>query len=198
MKSLEEPPEYVYWILCTTDPQRLLKTARDRCTQFDFGPLDPDTSLVFIKKIAKKEKADIPESVLNQIIDLAEGRPRTMLGFLSKIIHLDDKAQMKRALKKEALILDDARILTRALMKGDKKGGRWDDVSKILQGLKGLDPEKIRRSVMGYCSSTLLRDDNPRASLILGWFCAQPTYDVGFPLIIQFCYNIVKGENPPL
>ncbi len=198
LKSLEEPPSHTYWILCTTDPQRILKTVRDRCTQFDFGPLDPETAFLYLKKISKKEKAVVPKSVLKQIVDFAEGRPRSMLSLLSKIVHLEDPGSMKRLMKKELAVLDDARILTRALLKGSKKGGRWGDVAEILKGLQNIDPEKIRRSVMGYCNTVLLNGENDRASLILGWFAERPTYDAGFPLITQFCYNIVKGEAPPL
>lgn len=196
LKSLEEPPEYIYFILCTTNPERLISTIPSRCTTFSVAPLDKEESFRFVKKIAKKEKISLPKKIINQIIDLSSGHPRDMLTLLSKVLNLDSLGKMKKVLKAESLE-ESAEVidLCRILMKG-KKGGDWDDVCTILKGLKDKDPEKIRRAILGYSNSVLL-NGNGKGSLILGWFLDKPTYDAGFPLIAQYSFNVFNEIEPP-
>ena len=100
---------------------------------------------------------------------------------------------MMRMIKAENLEENAAIIdLCRALMKGNC----WNDVRKILKGLKTESPETIRQAIMGYANSVLL-NGNSDGALILGWFVYKNTYDAGFPLITQFCYNIDQSIEPP-
>ena len=76
------------------------------------------------------------------------------------------------------------------------KGSPWKEVRELLKGLKEVPPETIRRGIIGYANAVLL-NGNENASLILGWFLYRTTYDSGMALITQFCFNIVKGIEPP-
>jgi hypothetical protein len=78
--------------------------------------------------------------------------------------------------------------LCRALIKGET----WNKVKVILQGLKGQDPENIRRVILGYASSVLLNKEDDRAGLILECF-QEPTYQMGFPQIMLSTYLVIKG-----
>lgn len=197
LKSLEEPPDYVHFVLCTTNPEMLLNTIRDRCTEFQLTTLSKEDTIRLLKRISKKEKKDISKKVINLIYSISEGLPRNSLNLLSKIIHLKSESKMIKMLKTEDL-REDAQIidLCRALMKGGNNGGNWDEVRKILKLLKDKPAEDIRRACMGYAQSVLL-NGNAAASYILGWLVYKPTYDAGWPLLTQFCFNIVKRIEPP-
>ena len=100
---------------------------------------------------------------------------------------------MLEAVKSELL---DQSAAVNELCQAMLKTGEWGKVKKVLQGLKTEDPESIRRQIIGYAGAVLL-NGNESASLILGWFLYKNTYDAGFPLITQFCYNICQGIEPP-
>ena len=197
LKSLEEPPDYVYFILITTNPEMVISTIRSRCTEFTVSGLSKEDTYLLLKKICKKEKAEVGVKIFKKIYSISQGLPRDSISLLSKVIHLETEKKMLRMLQAENLqenaVIKD---LCQELMKGGETGGDWDKVRKILKGLKDKKPEDIRRAVLGYANATLL-NGNGHASYILGWMLYKPTYDSGFPLITQFCFNIVNRIEPP-
>jgi len=194
LKSLEEPPDHVYWILCTTNPEMLIKTIPSRCTQFEVAPLDFKGTAKLLKRVCKGEKKKIDKKVIKKIHQVSIGFPRDSLTLLAKVINLNTTIKMMKMVRAENLEENQAIIdLCRELL---KTGNHWGVIRNILKGLKTEEPEKIRRGIMGYADTVLL-NGNTDAALILGWFVYKPTYDSGFPLITQFCYNIDQGVEPP-
>jgi len=196
LKSLEEPPDYVYWILCTTNPEMLLPTIRSRSTEFRVGPLDLKGTTKLVKRVAKGEKKEVSKPVIKKLHKVSYGMPRDSLTLLGKIINLKSDKKKIKTLKAENLE-ENAEIieLCRALM---AEGSDWDACRKILKSLAKQDilPEDIRRAVMGY-ANTVLINGNEQGSYILGWFVYKPTYDAGWPMITQFSYNVCKRIEPP-
>lgn len=193
LKSLEEPPDHVYWILCTTNPEMLIKTIRSRCVEFQLEPLNETETAKLIKRVMKGENKEIGKKVIKKIHIVTQGFPRDTLTLLSKIINLSTTKKMLKMISTENLE-ENAQIidLCRVLMKGNC----WDKVRDILKRLKTEDPENVRRAIMGYANSVLL-NGNTDGALILGWFVYKSTYDSGWPIITQFCYNIDQGIEPP-
>lgn len=76
LKTLEEPPEHVVFILATTDPQKLPDTIISRCLVYDFGKASESEIKNKLEKIAAKEKIDISAKVLDQIVKNAAGSHR--------------------------------------------------------------------------------------------------------------------------
>src|SRR3990167_8526705 len=73
LKILEDVPNHVYFILCTTDPQRLIPTIRNRCTQLILKPItDLDIRELLIKTCCK-EQQKISTEVGNKIVEVSEG-----------------------------------------------------------------------------------------------------------------------------
>lgn len=78
--------------------------------------------------------------------------------------------------------------LCRALLTGHP----WKKVSGILRGLKDQEAESIRRHVLGYAQSILIKSDNQKAAHILEEFI-EPFYNSGFPGLVLASYSVVKG-----
>ncbi|MEK7764701.1 MAG: DNA polymerase III subunit gamma/tau, partial [bacterium] len=76
LKTLEEPPEHVLFILATTDAQDILPTIHSRCQRFDFHPLGPLTVATHLKKIAAAEGIEIEDSAVALIAKAARGAMR--------------------------------------------------------------------------------------------------------------------------
>jgi DNA polymerase-3 subunit gamma/tau len=187
LKALEDTPSHVYYILATTDPQKLLLTVRNRCTQYTMTVLSDSEMLSLLKSIVKKEGQKLEQEIYDQIIQDSQGHPRNALQILDQVLAADGQDRLaiaKRSAESTNQIID----LCRALL----SKSNWKTVAGILKGLKEEEPESIRRVILGYFSAVLLNGENNRAACILDEFMSN-TYDSGMPMITWNCYKIVKS-----
>ncbi len=86
LKTLEEPPEHVKFILATTEPQKLLPTILSRCQRFDFKKISNADLIKRMKIICKESNLTVTEGALNLIANLSEGAARDALSILERCI----------------------------------------------------------------------------------------------------------------
>ena len=182
LKALEDTPSHVYFILATTDPEKLLPTIRNRCTQFEVKPLTDDEMSILIERVLRAEKTNIPDDAFDAIITNALGSPRMCLVLLDKIISMPEK-DMAEAAAQFAEEASETIALCRALI----KGAPYKALATIVAGLK-QEPESIRRAVLGYCSSILSKADNSRAYLVMTCF-SRNYYDSGKAGLVMSVYE---------
>ncbi len=84
LKTLEEPPAHVIFILATTDPHKVLETILSRCQRLDFKKISNEAIVKNLKQIAEKENIDIDINALNEIATLADGGMRDSVGMLDQ------------------------------------------------------------------------------------------------------------------
>ena len=84
LKTLEEPPENVIFILATTDPQKLLPTIISRCQRYDFTKVRTDQIRDHLLNIAKKENIIIEENAAMMIAVLSDGGMRDALSIMDQ------------------------------------------------------------------------------------------------------------------
>lgn len=89
LKTLEEPPENVIFILATTEPQKVLETITSRCQRFDFRRITTEDIVKHLKNISKLEKIKIEEDALFTIAKNASGGMRDSLALLDQVSVLD-------------------------------------------------------------------------------------------------------------
>lgn len=89
LKTLEEPPENVIFILATTEPQKVLETITSRCQRFDFRRITTDDIISHLKNISKIEKIKIEDDALFTIAKNAAGGMRDSLALLDQVSVLD-------------------------------------------------------------------------------------------------------------
>ena len=185
LKILEDTPNHIYFVLCTTDPQKLLSTIKGRCIQFQVLPLNDIQMYGLLRFIVREENESLDKSVFDQIIISSKGHPRNALQILEQVLNVPNEDRLAAAKKAEAEVIQ-AIELCRALI---RKAG-WPEIAKILSGLKDQDAEGIRRCVLGYCQSILLSGKNEyRCGVILGEF-TTPFYDSGFPQLTYACFTV--------
>jgi DNA polymerase III subunit gamma/tau len=86
LKTLEEPPEHVKFILATTDPQRLPVTVLSRCLQFNLKPLSPALIAGHLRNVLTAEGVPFDENALAQLGKAAAGSLRDSLSLLDQAI----------------------------------------------------------------------------------------------------------------
>ena len=84
LKTLEEPPEHVKFILATTEPQKLPATILSRCQRFDFKRISNEDVVKRLKIICKESNIDITEDALKIIAVLSEGAMRDAISILER------------------------------------------------------------------------------------------------------------------
>lgn len=90
LKTLEEPPEHVIFILATTEPQKLPITIISRCQRFDFKKINVLDISKRLKYISQKEGIDIDDEAIEEIAKLSEGAMRDAIGLLDQISSFTD------------------------------------------------------------------------------------------------------------
>lgn len=85
LKTLEEPPENVIFILATTEPQKVLETITSRCQRFDFRRITTEDIVNHLKTIAKEEKISIEDEAVFTIAKNSAGGMRDSLALLDQV-----------------------------------------------------------------------------------------------------------------
>jgi len=85
LKTLEEPPAHVIFILCTTELQKVLPTIQSRCQRFDFKAISTIDIIEKLKEIIAQENIKIEEDAIKQIATYAEGGLRDAISLLDQV-----------------------------------------------------------------------------------------------------------------
>ena len=86
LKTLEEPPEHVKFILATTEPQKLPATILSRCQRFDFKRISNENIIKRLNIVCEQSGIEITKEAMNIIAVLAEGAMRDALSILERCI----------------------------------------------------------------------------------------------------------------
>ena len=114
LKTLEEPPEHIKFLLATTDPQKLPVTVLSRCLQFTLQKLTHEEILGQLKFIMEAEGLKYEELALSQIADFGNGSMRDALSLLDQSISYGDGTVMVKDIKAMLGLVHHDDILTLA------------------------------------------------------------------------------------
>lgn len=192
LESLEEPPPNVHFILCTTEPGKLLKTIRTRATKFQVKRLTRSQITELIKYVSKREKIKITKTVIRSINTGADGSAREALVLLNSIKSIEDTDEMEEIIK-DAIESEKAKAegieLSRILLKGNT----YKNTMKLVEKLEE-DPELIRRSVLEYMGKVLIGGADDKAALIINNFW-DDFYSTGKPGLVLAVYNTIQSKG---
>lgn len=190
LKLLEDPPRHVYFILATTDSQKLIKTIRTRCTEYRVKPLDTASARRLLVRVAKQEGLATTRDVIDEIIACSEGSARKALVLLEQVAGVEGEEAQLAALSVTSEMKEEAFKLAQKLA---YPGTKWMEVAAILKGLED-DPEGVRRLILAYASKVCLGGGKlaPRAFIVLDVF-SDHFYDTGKPGLVRACWECVHA-----
>lgn len=121
LKTLEEPPAHVLFILATTDPQKVLPTVLSRCLQFNLKQMPPADIVTHLQKILSAENVAFDEEALHLIAKGARGSMRDALSLTDQAIAFSASNISANAVKEMLGATDSAQIeaILRALIARD-------------------------------------------------------------------------------
>lgn len=123
LKTLEEPPEYLKFVLATTDPQKVPVTVLSRCLQFNLRPMAPETILEHLGKVLQAENVAADTQALRLLSRAARGSMRDALSLTDQAIAFGS-GQLEEATVRQMLgSVDRSHVfkLIDALARGDGK-----------------------------------------------------------------------------
>jgi DNA polymerase III subunit gamma/tau len=150
LKTLEEPPPHLKFILATTEVKKIPLTIISRCQRFDLRRIKLEEMISFLKKIAEKEKAKINEKALMLIAKASEGSVRDALSILDQSISTFNflgEEVTEKSIRTMLGISDRSRIidLVRFIIDGDKAKA-LQDAQEIFD--LGADPKLVLQDML--------------------------------------------------
>lgn len=110
LKTMEEPPEHVKFILCTTDPQKVPATIQSRCQRFDFRNIPTSRIAEHLASVVKSEGLSAEPELVFQIARLGNGSMRDALSLMDRLMAVGEK-QLTMKLLTELLGLPDRELV---------------------------------------------------------------------------------------
>ena len=114
LKTLEEPPDHVVFVLATTDPQKMLPTIRSRTQHYEFHLLDAEVLAMLLADVAADAKLELPDAAVETAVRRGRGSARDALSALDQVVAsgvVDDDSQLVHELLLSLSERDTARAL---------------------------------------------------------------------------------------
>lgn len=193
LKIWEDTPDWVYFILATTDHEKLLKTVRTRCSELACKLIPPAKMTPLVNAVAKKEGIRVGPGAMQKLLEQAGGSARMALVLLETLVGVEgDEEQMA------ALEASDAKRaafdLVKVLMPFTGKP-EWRNVADVLTDIQGEEPEGLRQMVLASAKSRLLKGGKDAAhcyKVILAF--ERNFFDSKHAGLAAACYEVVYGK----
>jgi len=187
LKVLEDAPKDCIFVICTTEPNKIINTVKTRCTQFEVDSPSNKSLGGYLMKICTKEEKEVPKDVLKEIVKKSDGSVRKALVNLDKCIHLPVE-EMLKSLEESESQEDCAKKLIKAL----ESASNWNMVSKLLKNIKKGEEESFRQYALACFSNKLLSTGEERYSYLIEKFSFN-FFESGKAGLINTCFEITKG-----
>ena len=159
LKTLEEPPDRVVFVLATTDPQRVLPTIISRCQRFDFRRIPLPAMIKHLAHIAEKEKIQIAQSAVQLVAQISQGGLRDAESLLDQLSLQADEITVETVWDLVGAVPErDLLNLVRAIA-ADDGTALIDRVRHLMD--KGREPLIVLQSLVGFYRDLLIAKTAP-------------------------------------
>lgn len=192
LKMLEDGPKHAYFILCTTDPGKVIPTIHTRCLKVSLAAVQPALLQTLLTSVCEQEQVTIDAELAAHIAEVAAGSPRQALVLLDAALAHDNEADRLAAVQNDK-VKRDAFELVRLML---WQKGKWPEAAKLLAEIED-DPEGVRRLIRACAGKELLKANGNanNAFLILDVFQA-PFFDAdGRNSLIRGCYEVFRERS---
>ena len=164
LKTLEEPPSHVVFILATTNPEKVLPTIRSRTQHFEFKSVNDETLFAHVKNILDLESRKLDDEAIDYVVRKGAGSVRDTLSFLDQILAQDVTSFEDISAANGSLSDGTITDLLLACATHDTAG-----VFSSLEDLvsKGKEPRAVVESIISYARDCLVLSLNPETKILL-------------------------------
>jgi DNA polymerase-3 subunit gamma/tau len=165
LKTLEEPPSYVIFVLATTEPHKVIPTILTRCQRFDFKRIEIEKIIERLRFIAKEENISVDEESLMTIAKKGDGSMRDALSIFDQVAAFCGN-EIKHEVVVDALSLVDTELffkLTDMIEKKDSKGA-VELAAQVVT--RGYDPVDFLEGLSEHIRNLLIAATMGKADMI--------------------------------
>ena len=160
LKTLEEPPDRVIFVLATTDPQRVLPTIISRCQRFDFRRIPLDALVQHLGHIAKEEEISIALDALNLIGQISQGGLRDAESLLDQLSLSAEPVTADKVWDLVGAVPErDLMALTKAIAQDDAEA-TIDLTRKLMD--RGREPLIVLQNLASFYRDLLIAKTSPK------------------------------------
>lgn len=167
LKELEEAPPHVYIILCSTHPQKILPTVKNRCQKFKFCSLRRTEMFTLIEEVATLEGEDFPHKVYEAVTDAAGGSPRNALVLLQQVVQLGSKSLPDVLRLIDNGDSEEPNVFAICLELNKYSLPAWSNIVKLYNESIHLGAPGIGMMIAGFFRSQLLKAKTPEQAATL-------------------------------
>jgi len=156
LKTLEEPPAHVVFILATTEPNKIPLTILSRCQRFDFQAISESDMVERLKKVCLDEKLNVSDEALHLVASLSEGGMRDALSLLDQSISFssDDLISTDDILAVSGNVSDKLILDLLRKIKDGEASNALDVLNKVLDS--GKEISKVISDITFFLRNVLL------------------------------------------
>ena len=165
LKILEDSPQHCYYILSTTEPQNIIKTIRNRCTEYEVCRLGKAEITELLTRTIKEKNLTVHADLVEAIALTCDGSPRAALVSLEQVASIENVDEALELLVKgtqqDTNVIELCKIMIMSPVVRKKK---WKQALKTFNALPE-DSELIRKSMMTFLFNKLLACDDESTAL---------------------------------
>ncbi|MCT7965522.1 DNA polymerase III subunit gamma/tau [Laspinema sp. D1] len=187
LKTLEEPPDRVVFVLATTDPQRVLPTIISRCQRFDFRRIPVASMVQHLKHIAGKETINISDEAVLTVAQIAQGGLRDAESLLDQLSLLEEQVTVERVWDLVGSVPERDLIQLLEAIAADNPEQVLDKARELMN--RGREPLIVLQNLAGFYRDLLIANTAPHRPDLVA--VTPPTWE-------QLCAVAQEWEMPTI
>ena len=162
LKTLEEPPANVIFILATTEPNKVIPTVMSRCQRYNFSKVEPFNMRKRIEYILKKENIAYDDHAIDLIISLSDGGMRDVLSILEQVLAYGNyELRVKDVVEIFGLVSVDEKIKLISYVKHNDVSSAIKETRSLYQ--QGMDIRRLTQDLIQILKETYLYSNGGEA-----------------------------------
>ncbi|MCU7766329.1 DNA polymerase III subunit gamma/tau [Priestia megaterium] len=195
LKTLEEPPAHVIFILATTEPHKIPLTIISRCQRFDFKRISPEDIVYRMKEVLGSEELEVSEDALYEIAKASEGGMRDALSLLDQAISystekvsLEDVLSITGAVSQAFIVKIVQAIFNENIVEA------LDSVESLIKN--GKDPVRFVEDLIFYYRDVLLYQASEENAYLLEKAAVNEEFkELSSKMDSAFIYKVIAELN---
>ncbi|MQR88281.1 DNA polymerase III subunit gamma/tau [Bacillus megaterium] len=195
LKTLEEPPAHVIFILATTEPHKIPLTIISRCQRFDFKRISPEDIVYRMKEVLGSEELEVSEDALYEIAKASEGGMRDALSLLDQAISystekvsLEDVLSITGAVSQAFIVKIVQAIFNENIVEA------LDSVESLIKN--GKDPARFVEDLIFYYRDVLLYQASEENAYLLEKAAVNEEFkELSSKMDSDFIYKVIAELN---
>lgn len=197
LKLLEDPPKDTFFFLATTDPQKLGKALKSRCTLIEVKEQTPKALTDHLNWILNEvgfpeEDMESMRPVIKEIVTQAQGAPRDAIKCLDAVMDIQDFDEMLAAASLGVAQDQDNQKIVKILISSDPSAAKWKQLTPILKEVSNNEAEGIRLGILGYLTAVVLNSGNIKHAMMMEAFSSN-YYDSGKSGLVVSCLAAISN-----